>query len=212
MLYRAGGTCKLVGDGPFPKAGELTGQIMLAGISSFMRRLWRGHAAAPRGAHRTRPPPVPGSDRCGAAAPRPVSAPAARSVRYLPPPNWWNRTSGRTTLPAISAVTCSRSTRRSISAQRLWVTGWVRRVLRHSTRQTPTAVRSVLWATAGSGITGWRPRSGTRCSTRNDGVIVIVDNYYSARNRGGRTSCPAGPRMRRNPLSTQSAMRWQGWG
>ena len=53
---------------------------------------------------------------------------------------------------------------------------------------------------------------GNAVFNQNDGVIVIVDNYYSAATGGAGHPGPAGPRMRRNPLSTQSAMRWQGWG
>ncbi|MGQ0486333.1 MAG: thiamine pyrophosphate-dependent enzyme [Hyphomicrobiales bacterium] len=36
-LYRAGGTTKLLGKGPLPMAGEYTGQVMLDGISAFLR-------------------------------------------------------------------------------------------------------------------------------------------------------------------------------
>ncbi len=37
MLYADGATTKLAGKGPLPEAGELTGQIMLDGLRSFMR-------------------------------------------------------------------------------------------------------------------------------------------------------------------------------
>lgn len=36
MLYKAGGTTKLIGKGPFPMAGEYTGQVMLDGIRTFL--------------------------------------------------------------------------------------------------------------------------------------------------------------------------------
>ncbi len=38
MLYRAAGTTKLLGKGLLPMAGEYTGQVMLDGISAFLRQ------------------------------------------------------------------------------------------------------------------------------------------------------------------------------
>ena len=37
MLYKAGGTARLVGKGTLPAAGEYTGQVMLEGIGAFVR-------------------------------------------------------------------------------------------------------------------------------------------------------------------------------
>jgi indolepyruvate ferredoxin oxidoreductase alpha subunit len=37
ILHKAGAPCKVMGKDPFPEAGELTGQILLEGLSEFLR-------------------------------------------------------------------------------------------------------------------------------------------------------------------------------
>lgn len=39
ILHKAGATCAIDGKGPFPDAGELTGPVMLSGISAFLTRV-----------------------------------------------------------------------------------------------------------------------------------------------------------------------------
>ena len=37
ILYRAGSEARLTGKGPLPMAGEYTGQVMLDGLTEFLR-------------------------------------------------------------------------------------------------------------------------------------------------------------------------------
>jgi indolepyruvate ferredoxin oxidoreductase alpha subunit len=184
MLYRAGATTRLEGKGMLPAAGELTGQVMLDGIGGFLRR-YAGDLLAPehRAPNRPAPPDLstlalnvpprpPGF--CIGCPERPIFA-ATKLVEQelgshhiasdigchlfsiMPPFELGATTMGYGLGPAsASAFNAPEAERRSIS----------------------------FVGDGGFWHNGLTSSVGNAVFNRNDGVIVIVDNHYSAATGG----------------------------
>ncbi len=184
MLYKAGATTRLTGKGPLPEAGEYTGQLMLDGLRAFLR----DHAPTSL-SDRDRAPNVPQADAMGdlaAAVParppgfctgcpeRPIFA-ATKLVEnelgnhhiasdigchlfsIMPPFGLGATTMGYGLGPAsASAFNAPDADRRSIS----------------------------FVGDGGFWHNGLTSSIGNAVFNQNDGVIVVVDNYYSAATGG----------------------------
>jgi indolepyruvate ferredoxin oxidoreductase alpha subunit len=185
MLYKAGGRTKLTGKGPFPMAGEYTGQVMLDGIRTFLDthspELLPAQGRAPNvkptaapdaGLAKTVPARPPGF--CTGCPERPIFA-ATKLVEkelgehhiaadigchlfsIMPPFELGATTMGYGLGPAsASAFNDEKAKKRSIS----------------------------FIGDGGFWHNGLTSSVGNAVFNRNDGVIVIVDNYYSAATGG----------------------------
>ena len=184
MLYADGATTKLAGKGPLPEAGELTGQIMLDGLRSFMREhapdLLSDQDRAPN------EPDAPDIGDLAAVVParppgfctgcpeRPIFA-ATKLVQeelgehyiasdigchlfsIMPPFGLGATTMGYGLGPAsASAFNAPEANRRSIS----------------------------FVGDGGFWHNGLTSSVGNAVFNKNDGVIVVVDNYYAAATGG----------------------------
>lgn len=184
MLYRAGATVRLEGKGDLPMAGEYTGDVMLTGIGAFMRR----HAGAMlspeiRAPNMPAPPifedlvqtvPTRPPGFCIGCPERPIFA-ATKLVEnelgkhhiasdigchlfsIMPPFELGATTMGYGLGPAsASAFNSPEAKRRSIS----------------------------FVGDGGFWHNGLTSSIGNAVFNKNDGVIVIVDNFYSAATGG----------------------------
>jgi indolepyruvate ferredoxin oxidoreductase, alpha subunit len=184
MLYRAGATVRLEGKGDLPMAGEYTGDVMLTGIGAFMRR----HAGAmlspeTRAPNMPAPPifedlvqtvPTRPPGFCIGCPERPIFA-ATKLVEnelgkhhiasdigchlfsIMPPFELGATTMGYGLGPAsASAFNSPEAKRRSIS----------------------------FVGDGGFWHNGLTSSIGNAVFNKNDGVIVIVDNFYSAATGG----------------------------
>ncbi len=184
MLYADGATTKLAGKGPLPEAGELTGQIMLDGLRAFMREhapdLLSDQDRAPNEPEApdigdlaavvpARPPGF-----CTGCPERPIFA-ATKLVQeelgehyiasdigchlfsIMPPFGLGATTMGYGLGPAsASAFNAPEANRRSIS----------------------------FVGDGGFWHNGLTSSVGNAVFNKNDGVIVVVDNYYAAATGG----------------------------
>ncbi len=182
MLYRAGGTCKLVGDGPFPKAGELTGQIMLAGISSFMGD-YGAAMLPPEGRASNAPPPVPvltdvvpprPPSFCTGCPERPIFA-AAKLVEQDLGPHHISCDIGCHLFSINAPFDIGATT-----------VGYGLGPASAAAFNAPDANRRSISFMGDGGFwhNGLATSIGNAVFNQNDGVIVIVDNYYSAATGG----------------------------
>ena len=186
LLYRNGGTTRLLGKGYLPVAGEYTGQVMLEGIGDFLRdqapELLPDQIRAPNRAEEEPDPAidlakvVPGRPPgfCTGCPERPIFA-ATKLVEQelgphhiasdigchlfsiMPPFDLGATTMGYGLGPAsASAFNSPDATRRSIS----------------------------FVGDGGFWHNGLTSSIGNAVFNQSDGVIVIVDNYYSAATGG----------------------------
>ena len=183
MLYRAGATCHLAGKDVLPMAGEYTGQVMLDGIGTFLRThaAWvlpdqqRAPNAGPppvfQDLAETVPPRPPGF--CTGCPERPIFA-ATKLVEeemgphhiasdigchlfsIMPPFEIGGTTMGYGLGPASASALKADGARRSIS----------------------------FIGDGGFWHNGLTSSVGNAVFNQQDGVIVIVDNYYSAATGG----------------------------
>ena len=183
MLYRSGGTCHLAGKDVLPMAGEYTGQLLLDGIGTFLRQ-W-GEAVLPDAARApnaepppqipnladTVPPRPPGF--CTGCPERPIFA-ATKLVEeelgphhissdigchlfsIMPPFEIGGTTMGYGLGPASASGLKAKGARRSIS----------------------------FIGDGGFWHNGLTSSIGNAVYNQQDGVIVVVDNYYSAATGG----------------------------
>ncbi|MFK7941566.1 MAG: thiamine pyrophosphate-dependent enzyme [Paracoccaceae bacterium] len=183
VLYRAGARTRLRGKNPFPLAGELTGQVMLDGVGAFLRdhapTLLPDEVRAPNEAPappppdlaRTVPPRPPGF--CTGCPERPIFA-ATKLVEQelgphhiagdigchlfstMPPFEIGSSTMGYGLGPASTSALKAKGARRSIS----------------------------FLGDGGFWHNGLTSSIGNAVYNDHDGVVVIVDNYYSAATGG----------------------------
>ncbi|MEO4001423.1 indolepyruvate ferredoxin oxidoreductase subunit alpha [Mesorhizobium sp. CAU 1732] len=185
MLYKAGGTTKLIGKGPFPMAGEYTGQVMTDAIRTFLA----DHASEmlPSRGRAPNTPPLPVAAKnlanvvparppgfCTGCPERPIFA-ATKLVEkelgehhiasdigchlfsIMPPFDLGATTMGYGLGPAsASAFNDKNARKRSIS----------------------------FLGDGGFWHNGLTSSIGNAVFNDNDSVIVIVDNYYSAATGG----------------------------
>ena len=185
ILYKAGARVTLTGKGPFPLAGELTGAIMLEGCRSFIAD-FAGHMLADQGRApnvTTTPPlgsklaetvPMRPPGFCTGCPERPIFA-ATKLVQdelgehhiasdigchlfsIMPPFELGATTMGYGLGPAsASAFNTPDATRRSIS----------------------------FLGDGGFWHNGLTSSIGNAVYNQNDGVIIVVDNHYSAATGG----------------------------
>lgn len=182
-LYRAGARTRLIGKGPLPAAGELTGQVMLDGIGAFLRQ--NAPALLPDGvrAPNAAPPPPPPDlaatvparppGFCTGCPERPIFA-ATKLVEQelgphhiagdigchlfstMPPFELGSSTMGYGLGPASASALTAKGARRSIS----------------------------FLGDGGFWHNGLTSSIGNAVFNDHDGVVVIVDNYYSAATGG----------------------------
>ena len=184
ILHKEGLATKILGEGPFPAAGELTGQVMLDGFRAFLSAHAGGlplpHLRAPNTAAdpdatalaEVVPPRPPGF--CVGCPERPIFA-ATKLVQeelgehhiasdigchlfsIMPPFELGATTMGYGLGPAsASAFNSPKATKRSIS----------------------------FIGDGGFWHNGLTSSIGNAVFNQNDGVIVVVDNYYSAATGG----------------------------
>ena len=183
MLFKAGASCRLEGKGCLPLAGELTGHIMLDGIAEFLRR--HGSALLPDAERAPNADPAPQiPDLSGSVLPRPpgfcTGCPerpifaATKLVQQelgehhiagdigchlfsiFPPFEIGGSTMGYGLGPASASALQADGARRSIS----------------------------FIGDGGFWHNGLTTSIGNAVYNQHDGVIVIVDNYYSAATGG----------------------------
>ena len=184
MLYKAGAAVKLEGKGLLPMAGEYTGDVMLSGIGAFMRKYAGGLLAPEIRAPNVPVPPIfedlakavpmrpPGF--CIGCPERPIFAATKLAEEELgkhhiasdigchlfsimPPFELGATTMGYGLGPAsASAFNAPEAKRRSIS----------------------------FVGDGGFWHNGLTSSIGNAVFNKNDGVIVVVDNYYSAATGG----------------------------
>ena len=181
MLYRAGGTTRLAGKGALPAAGEYTGQALLDGLGGFLR----DHAPEllpPQGRAPNRPAPVPALAEavpprppsfCTGCPERPIFAATKLVEQELgahhiasdigchlfsinAPFDLGATTMGYGLGPASASAFKAEGARRSIS----------------------------FIGDGGFWHNGLASSIGNAVFNRHDGVIVVVDNYYSAATGG----------------------------
>ncbi len=183
ILYRAGATCRLVGKGPLPMAGEYTGQIMLDGLRRFVEDhapgLLGDAARAPNAETAPTLPnlkdtvPIRPPGFCTGCPERPIFA-ATKLVQQelgehhiagdigchlfsiFPPFEIGGSTMGYGLGPASASALKADGARRSIS----------------------------FLGDGGFWHNGLTSSIGNAVFNQQDGVIVIVDNYYSAATGG----------------------------
>ncbi|MBI1170915.1 indolepyruvate ferredoxin oxidoreductase [bacterium] len=181
-LYRAGSTVKLCGKDILPMAGEYTGQVLLAGITDFLRKSAPGLLPAPVRAPNQDRPKVPDLSRvvpirppgfCVGCPERPIFA-AMKLVQKetgklqitadigchlfgsLPPFEVGGATMGYGLGPAANAAFDGGGARRPIS----------------------------IIGDGGFWHNGLSSSFGNMAFNKSDSVAVIVDNYYSAATGG----------------------------
>jgi len=184
MLYKAGATVRLEGKGPLPMAGEYSGQVMLDGIGAFLRK-HAGDKLAPE----IRAPNVP--------AP-PLYEDLARTVPMRPP----GFCVGCPERPIFAATKLAEQElgKHHIASDigchlfsimppfELGATtmGYGLGPASASAFNSPDAKRRSISFVGDGGFwhNGLTSSIGNAVFNRNDGVIVVVDNYYSAATGG----------------------------
>ena len=184
ILHKAGGSAQLSGKDPFPEAGEMTGQVMLDGLSSFFKKaapdLLPARGKSPNKPDYTPPPnlaehvPTRPPSFCTGCPERPIFAATKLVEQELgahhiasdigchlfsinAPFDLGATTMGYGLGPASSSAFNDKSAkRRSIS----------------------------FLGDGGFWHNGLTSSIGNSVFNDNDGVIVIVDNYYSAATGG----------------------------
>ena len=183
ILYRAGSTCRLVGKGPLPMAGEYTGAVMLDGLRAFMTdhapEMLDDAVRAPNAAALPDVPnlkdivPIRPPGFCTGCPERPIFA-ATKLVQQelgehhiagdigchlfsiFPPFEIGGSTMGYGLGPASASALQAEGARRSIS----------------------------FIGDGGFWHNGLTSSIGNAVFNQQDGVIVVVDNYYSAATGG----------------------------
>ncbi|MGN6142134.1 MAG: thiamine pyrophosphate-dependent enzyme, partial [Mesorhizobium sp.] len=184
MLYKAGASVKLEGKGLLPMAGEYTGQVMLDGIGAFMRK-YAGDILAPE----IRAPNVP--------AP-PIYDDLAKTVPARPP----GFCVGCPERPIFAATKLAEQElgQHHIASDigchlfsimppfELGATtmGYGLGPASASAFNSPDAKRRSISFVGDGGFwhNGLTSSIGNAVFNKNDGVIVVVDNYYSAATGG----------------------------
>ena len=184
MLYKAGATVRLEGKGPLPMAGEYSGQVMLDGIGAFLRK-HAGDMLAPG----VRAPNVP--------AP-PLYEDLARTVPMRPP----GFCVGCPERPIFAATKLAEQElgKHHIASDigchlfsimppfELGATtmGYGLGPASASAFNSPDAKRRSISFVGDGGFwhNGLTSSIGNAVFNRNVGVIVVVDNYYSAATGG----------------------------
>ena len=184
MLYKAGASVKLEGKGVLPMAGEYTGQVMLDGIGAFLRQ----HAGAML-APEIRAPNVP--------AP-PIYDDLARTVPMRPP----GFCVGCPERPIFAATKLAEQElgQHHIASDigchlfsimppfELGATtmGYGLGPASASAFNSPDARRRSISFVGDGGFwhNGLTSSIGNAVFNKNDGVVVVVDNYYSAATGG----------------------------
>jgi len=184
MLYKAGASVKLEGKGLLPMAGEYTGQVMLDGIGAFMRK-YAGDMLAPE----IRAPNVP--------AP-PIYDDLAKTVPARPP----GFCVGCPERPIFAATKLAEQElgQHHIASDigchlfsimppfELGATtmGYGLGPASASAFNSPDAKRRSISFVGDGGFwhNGLTSSIGNAVFNKNDGVIVVVDNYYSAATGG----------------------------
>ncbi|MBN9249633.1 MAG: indolepyruvate ferredoxin oxidoreductase subunit alpha [Mesorhizobium sp.] len=184
MLYKAGATVRLEGKGLLPMAGEYTGQVMLDGIGAFLRR-HAGDMLAPE----IRAPNVP--------AP-PLYDDLARTVPARPP-GFCVGCPERPIFAATKLVEQELGNHHIASdigchlfsimpPFELGATtmGYGLGPASASAFNSPDAKRRSISFVGDGGFwhNGLTSSIGNAVFNKNDGVIVVVDNYYSAATGG----------------------------
>lgn len=184
MLYKAGATTRLTGKGPLPAAGELTGQIMLDGLRAFIRDHDAGLLS-----DRDRAPNVPQTD---------VSGDLMATVPARPP----GFCTGCPERPIFAAtklvenelgehhiasdIGCHLFSIMPPFGLGATTMGYGLGPASASAFNTPDANRRSISFVGDGGFwhNGLTSSIGNAVFNQNDGVIVIVDNYYSAATGG----------------------------
>ncbi|MEX3007488.1 thiamine pyrophosphate-dependent enzyme [Hoeflea sp. TYP-13] len=184
ILHQAGASTRLVGKGPFPVAGEYTGQVMLDGLRAFLK----DHAAGLL-SDRDRAPNVPAADVVGNLA----------DVVPMRPPGFCTGCPERPIFAATKLVERELGQHHiasdigchlfsvlppfDIGATTM---GFGLGPASASAFNTPDATRRSISFVGDGGFwhNGLTSSIGNAVFNRNDGVIVVVDNYYSAATGG----------------------------
>jgi len=184
MLYKAGATTRLTGKGPLPEAGELTGQIMLDGLRAFIRDHEPGLLS-----DRDRAPNQPETD---------VAGDLAKTVPARPP----GFCTGCPERPIFAAtklvenelgehhiasdIGCHLFSIMPPFGLGATTMGYGLGPASASAFNTPDANRRSISFVGDGGFwhNGLTSSIGNAVFNQNDGVIVVVDNYYSAATGG----------------------------
>ncbi len=183
MLYRTGGTTRLLGKGPLPAAGELTGQVMLDGIGAFLRE----HA----------PDMLPPEGRASN-APAPEPVPQLADVVPPRPPSFCTGCPERPIFAATkmveeelgphhiaSDIGCHLFSINAPFDLGATTMGYGLGPASASAFKAEGARRSISFVgDGGFWHNGVASSIGNAVFNRHDGVIVIVDNFYSAATGG----------------------------
>ncbi|WP_419914031.1 thiamine pyrophosphate-dependent enzyme [Hoeflea sp.] len=184
MLYQQGQTTRLAGKGPLPAAGEYTGQLMLDGMRAFLR----DHAPAML-SDRDRAPNVPTADVAGELA----------DVVPARPPGFCTGCPERPIFAATklvekelgehhiaSDIGCHLFSIMPPFGIGATTMGYGLGPASASAFNTPEASRRSISFIGDGGFwhNGLTSSIGNAVFNKNDGVVVIVDNYYSAATGG----------------------------
>ncbi|MDZ4094014.1 MAG: indolepyruvate ferredoxin oxidoreductase subunit alpha [Paracoccaceae bacterium] len=202
MLYRAGSAVRIHGKGDLPMAGEYTGQVMLDGITSFLRATAPGmlpgqvrapNAPAPTIPDLSRTVPIRPPGFCTGCPERPIFA-AMKLVEQelgrhqisadigchlfasLPPFEMGGQTMGYGLGPASNAAFDGGGEKRAIS----------------------------ILGDGGFWHNGLSSSIGNMVFNKSDSVAIIVDNYYSAATGGQdilSSRAENGSKATQNPIS-----------
>lgn len=183
-LYKAGASTRLTGKGPLPEAGEYTGQIMLDGLRAFVR----DHDGTLL-SDRDRAPNVPQTDAMGDLA---ATVPAR-------PPGFCTGCPERPIFAATklvenelgehhiaSDIGCHLFSIMPPFGLGATTMGYGLGPASASAFNTPDAKRRSISFVGDGGFwhNGLTSSIGNAVFNQNDGVIVIVDNFYSAATGG----------------------------
>jgi indolepyruvate ferredoxin oxidoreductase alpha subunit len=184
ILHKAGARCKIEGKGPFPEAGELTGTIMLDGLSTYLRdaasELMPPIARAPNAPPILKMPeltatvPARPPSFCIGCPERPIFAATKMIEEELGPHH------------IASDIGChlfSINAPFDIGATTM---GYGLGPASASAFNDKTAGRRSISFLGDGGFwhNGLTSSIGNAVFNDNDGVIIIVDNYYSAATGG----------------------------
>ncbi len=183
MLYKAGGTTQLIGKGPLPEAGELTGQIMFDGLGAFLR----DHAPdmlPPEGRASNAPAPQPVPQLADVVPPRPPSfctgcpeRPIFAATKMVE-----EELGPHLIASDIGCHLFSINAPFDIGATTM---GYGLGPASASAFKADGARRSISFiGDGGFWHNGLSSSIGNAVFNQHDGVIVIVDNYYSAATGG----------------------------
>ena len=185
ILYKAGSSVKLVGKGPFPMAGEYTGQIMMDGVRAFLEEHGGGILPS-RGRAPNTPPPSDSIDKlktlvptrppgfCTGCPERPIFAATKLVEKEL----------GQHHI--ASDIGCHLFSINAPFELGATTMGYGLGPASASAFNTPDAKRRSISFIGDGGFwhNGLTSSIGNAVFNKNDGVIVVVDNYYSAATGG----------------------------